>query len=280
MNARPRIAGPATKLIRRIPFTVTAAALLALVVLPTGCTSARYRTAPKQTEPLVLVNLPSTLPPIEALLHTVIIYRGPGSWKREAYWDEYVVTVANRGNAMVTIDSASLTDFHDQVSAAGTDPWELESVSRSLAEKGFGFVSDSAVQIGGGVAAMAIGGSVGAMAFSGTIISTASGAAVGGLILLPAFIGGTVYSNIHSRHAIEREFERRRLVLPATLVPGQLVQGSLFFRISPGPKRLTLRCHIDGEPREVVIDLTPLAGLHLKTAAPPPARAPATRSTN
>jgi len=90
---------------------------------------------------------------------------------------------------------------------------------------------------------------------------------------LPAFIGGTIYTNISSRHSIEREFARRRLVLPVVLVPGQLVQGSLFFRISPGPKRLTLKCRIDDEPRDVVIDLAPISGLHLKS--PPAGGAPA-----
>src|SRR5205814_5963570 len=89
----------------------------------------------------------------------------------------------------------------------------------------------------------------------------------------PAFIGGTIYTNISNRHAIEQEFELRRLVLPAVLVPGQLVQGSLFFRISPGPQRLTLTCRVDDEPRDVIIDLAPIAGLHLKS---PPAATPPT----
>ena len=57
------------------------------------------------------------------------------------------------------------------------------------------------------------------------------------------------------------------------LVPGQLVQGSLFFRISPGPKRLTLKCRVDDEPRDVVIDLAPLSGMHMKV--PPKSQASA-----
>ena len=245
---------------------MTWACLFGLVLLITSCTSARYQGAPKKTPPPVSLNFPSTVPPIEALLHTVIIYRGPGSWKRDAYWDEYVVTVANRGNELVTIESASLADFQNQLVVAGEDPWELEAISRSFADRGFGFAKDTVVQVGAGFTVMAVGSGVGALLFSGSgFVSAASGAAVGGLILIPAFIGGTVYTNINNRHAIEREFERRRLVLPAILVPGQLVQGSLFFRISPGPKRLTLSCHVDDEPRSVVINLAPLAGLHLKS---------------
>ncbi|HUJ42747.1 MAG TPA: hypothetical protein VLW52_03965 [Opitutaceae bacterium] len=241
--------------------------LLSGLVMLAGCTATGYKMAPKTTPPPALLNLPSTEPPIEALLHTVIIYRGPGSWKRDAFWDEYIVTVANRGNALVTFESASLTDFQNQVATTGKNPWELEQTSRSLAEKGFGLAKGAAVQIGGGITVAAVGGGVGAMALSGSMFS-AAGVAVGGALLLPAFVGGTIYTNVNSRHAIEREFERRRLVLPRVLVPGQLVQGSLFFRISPGPKRLTLNCRVDDVPREVEIDLTPIAGLHLKMPSP------------
>ncbi len=232
-----------------------------------GCTSPGYQLASKTTAPPIWLNLPSTEPPIEALLHTVIIYRGPGSWKQNAYWDEYVVTMANRGSSLVTVESASLVDFQGNPVAAGQNPWDLERTSRNLVDTGFGFAKGTAVQIGGGITVLAAGGGIGAVVFSGGLLTEAGGAVVGGLLVLPAFVGGTIYTNIKSRHAIEREFARRRLILPSVLVPGQLVQGSLFFRISPGPKRLTLKCRVDDEPREVVIDLAPLAGLHLK--APP-----------
>jgi hypothetical protein len=59
----------------------------------------------------------------------------------------------------------------------------------------------------------------------------------------------------------------RRLPLPAMLAPGQTVQGSFFFRISPGPQRLTLHCRVDAVPHDLVIDLSPMAGMHLTTGA-------------
>lgn len=250
--------------------------VLLLLLTLTGCTSAAYKSAPKSTPAPVPINLPSTEPPFEALVHTVIVYRGPGSWKRDAYWDEYVVTIANRGDGLIRVESASLTDFQNQVTTAGENPWALESTSRSLADKSFGLVKSTALQIGGGVTVITAGVGVGAALTAATLSGVgagAFGAAVGGVLTLPAFIGGTIYSNISNRHSIEREFDRRRLPLPATLVPGQAVQGSLFFRISPGPRRLTLKCQVDDTPRDLVIDLSPLAGMHLKstTVAPGPA---------
>src|SRR5512141_1447697 len=93
---------------------VALAVLLGSLLGLSGCTSPKYKAAAKGTPPPVLLNLPSTEPPLEALVHTVIVYRGPGSWKRDAYWDEYVVTIANRGTALVKIDTAWLTDFQGQ----------------------------------------------------------------------------------------------------------------------------------------------------------------------
>ena len=75
--------------------------------------------------------------PVEALVNTVIVYQGPGSWKREAHWDEYVVTIANRGDAPLVIDSFSLTGLSGREVAPGTIPWALEKQSRTLEQEGF-----------------------------------------------------------------------------------------------------------------------------------------------
>ena len=249
---------------------VLSAVLLGVLLAGPGCTAPSYKMASKKTPPPVLLNLPSTEPPFEFLLHTVIVYRGAGSWKLNAYWDEYVVTVANRGNALITVDEASLKDLRDRDVECGDDPWKLETTSRSLADQGFGLVAGTVVQLGGGIGAISVGAGAGAVIFCS---AGGYGALAGGMLVLPAFIGGTIYTNINNHHAVGEEFIRRRLVLPVVLVPGQLVQGSLFFPITPGPRQLILHCHVDQAPRNVVIDLAPLANLHLKS--PPVPASPA-----
>jgi hypothetical protein len=214
--------------------------------------------------------------PVEATVNTAIIFHGPGSWKRDAYWDEYVLTIANRGTVPLMIDSASLVGLAGQPVAPDSDPWTLEKASRTLEGRGFGLGQAVGVQVGGGLAAITTGAATGAL-----IVGTYGAAgpyvlaygAFGGLAALPIFIGGTVYRNVSNRHDIEREFQRRRLAMPATLAPGQVVQGSCFFPITPGPERLTLHGRSDRESVDVAIDLAPLKGLHLTPAAgtPPPA---------
>ena len=55
----------------------------------------------------------------------------------------------------------------------------------------------------------------------------------------------------------------RKKKLPATIAPGQTVQGSFFFRISPSPRHLSLLFQRDGVYDKALLDLTALAGLHL-----------------
>lgn len=220
--------------------------------------------AARKTPPAVPFVLPSTEPPFEVVVHTVIVYHGAGSWKRHAFWDEYVVTIANRGDTPMIVETAGLTDFREQTSEPGDDPWRLERTSRKLAKEFETIAGDAIVQIGGGVTAMAMGGGVGAVLLGGGIGGSAAGAAAGAVLVLPLAIGGTIYTNVANHKAIEREFARRRLSLPVTLLPGQFAQGSLFFRISPGPRRLTMHCRLGEEPRSVTVDLSPLRELHLK----------------
>ena len=244
----------------------------ATVLSFTGCVSSKYKLAKNaDLRPAVAVNLAATQPPLEVLLTTVIVYQGPGSWKREAYWDEYVLTLANRGDAPLTIDSVSVTGLAAIAALPGVEPWSIEKQSRTLYDHRFGFAEEVGLQIGGGVATIAVSAAAGAGVFTAVYGAAYGAGAYGAVIVsavaLPAFVGGSIYANISSRHEVEREFARRRLNLPATLVGGQVAQGSLYFAITPGPRRLAVRYRVGPESRETVVDLTPLAGLHLKTNA-------------
>jgi hypothetical protein len=250
--------------------TRCSAILVRAMVLPmlaltlTGCVSSKYKSASKETPPPVLLNLAATQPPVEAVVHSVIVYKGPGSWKKEAYWDEYVVSVANRGGAPLVVETASLTDFRGDATGPGDKPWLLEEESRTRRENLNRAAKTTLVQMGSGLAAISFGGGV--LAASAGVGGMAVG--IGGLAILPFYVGGAIYRNVSSRRDIEVEFARRRLILPLPVAPGQTVQGSLFFRISPGPQRLVLRARTDGDPFEIAIDLAPLKGLHLKPNAP------------
>ena len=250
----------------KTPHPALSLAVLLTAFALSGCVSARYQPAPKDTPPATVLNLAATQPPVEAVVHTVIVYRGPGSWKRDAYWDEYVISVTNRGLAPLSVESAMLTDFRGEATAPGDNPWTLEKQSRTRTEELNRIAKAALVQFGAGYLTVGVAGGV--MFTAGTACATAGAVIFAGAI--PVYAVTAVVRNYNHRHEVEAEFARRRLALPATVAPGQTAQGSLFFRISPGPQRLVLHGRAGDDPVEVTIDLGLLKGLHLKQ---PPAGA-------
>ncbi|MBI5691071.1 MAG: hypothetical protein HZC55_13365 [Verrucomicrobia bacterium] len=247
---------------------VLSLALAAATIASSGCVSSRYKlTKDAGTSPPVAPQLTAERASAQATVRSVIVFQGQGSWKREAYWDEYIVALANRGEAPLIVESTELTGLAGTPMVSGVDPWELEKQSRTLAEKRFGLAKDVTVQIGSGLGAITVAAGIGA-AIGGSGLAAIGGAALGGIVALPVLVGGSIYRNVSSRHEVEREFDRRRLKLPATLVPAQITQGSLFFPITPGPRQLVVRCRSGDERFEVLVDLATLAHLHLPSTSP------------
>ncbi len=304
--------------------TIPRRALLAAIPFAlSGCISFNNNklAKPDNARPAVVLNLnatpgvggPAISSPAEASVQSVIVYRGPGSWKSEAYWDEYVVHLTNRGTTPLVIETATLEDFQGNANPPYDDPWTLETESLTSWQKlkssqtggrlalGAGAVGTAgtlaiaplaadvsrppattastalagtaaatllAAPIYAGTASMAsiaTGGFLG----SATAASTAlAGAATATLVAAPIYLVTVMAINSNNKSKVRAEFERRRLPLPLTLAPGETAKGSLFFRLTPAPVHLTLRGRSDRNTCELIVDLTPLSGLHLKPATP------------
>jgi hypothetical protein len=237
------------------------ALLLGASLLLTGCVSTKYKMAPKNTPPPIILNLATVQPPVAAVLHTVIVYQGPGSWKKAAYWDEYVVSITNQGPEPLIIESALLVDALNAEQLCGSNPWELEDLSRENLKKFEHY--GRKIMIGAGLATgwVASGGVLVAAAWAGdTALFTVAGTV---FVALPVWALGSGVRVLIARSSVTSEFTRRRIALPLKLNPGDTKPGSLFFPISPGPQRIVLRCRTNGVTPSVTLDLTPLAGLHL-----------------
>jgi hypothetical protein len=251
------------------PLRGCVAPLLVATLLTTGCLSSRYQQVREPT-PVMPLTISATEPAFAAKVEAVIIFRGPGSWKKNAYWDEYVVALTNSGGVPATVTSCRLVGQGTFTAEAGTDPWQLERESRTLADRNFGFAKNTVVQVGGGTGAMVLGGTVGGLLSVGGggayVSATALGAAVGMLVAIPVYVGGSAYRNITHRGAITTEFNRRRLPLPLVLSPTETRHGSLFFPITPSPRQLVVQWTTGASSGEVVVDLASLQSLHLRAA--------------
>jgi hypothetical protein len=233
-----------------------------------GCVSTKYKMAPENARPPMLLSLAATQPPLEVALNMVIVYQSPGSWKRAAFWDEYVVAIVNQGDQPLTISSAALTDYAGTSHTPGVDPWILEKESKTLEQKyhdaGVAFLRNAGaglVIVGGGV-----GGTIttaGIWATGGTAAATA---AIG--VALPVYFLGVWAINSDNKAAIATEFNRRRLALPLTLAPGETRIGGLFFPMIPNPRALTLHWSSSATGGGLSVPLDSLRGLHVKGPKP------------
>jgi hypothetical protein len=219
-----------------------------------------------------LLNVTFAPAPLAATLNTVITYDGPGSWKREAFWDEYVVTLHNPGSQPLTVPVVELADYAGTGRSAGSNPWALEKESKTLEQKfknaGVAFVRYTAPGV------LILGAGAAAITSAGIFTAAASTAAAATVIALPVYYIGVLTINHHNKVAMEKEFNRRRLVLPLTLAPAETRTGSFFFPMIPSPRSLGLRWASGPETGEAVLPLEFLRGLH--TSPAPAASLPTT----
>jgi len=260
-----------------MPCTMRALSRVLLLVsalgLLSGCvTSKKYKMVKEGAPPEQAIDLSQVQPGAEVKLSTVIIFKGPGSWKREAHWDEYVVAITNHGTEPLRIDNATLIDVLGKPQVPGTDPWKLEKLSSSNWDK----YGSTGLNLLAGAGGLALYGAVGYAAAAGELMSTgfggagaaSAGAAGVALTVIPIAaaidITAVAVMNHNNKKKIVAEFDRRRFVLPLTIAPGGTAKGSFFFPMTPGPQRLVLNGKAGETAVELVLELKQLAGLHLK----------------
>lgn len=231
-----------------------------------GCLATKYQMAGKGIPPPVLLNLTGSQPPVDLALRSVIVYNGPGSWKRTALWDEYVVTIHNQGELPLTVSLAALLDFAGATRSPGVDPWVLEMESQTLEQRyrraGVAFARSAAPRV-------ALFGATAAGTAAGGTVSTATAAvAAVSVVVFPVYFVVVWTMNRSNKAAVSKEFTRRRLALPLTLAAGDTRTGSIFFPMVPNPQSLNLQWSSDPASGKIAISLEILHGLHTESPAP------------
>jgi hypothetical protein len=177
------------------------------------------------------------------------------------------------------LTSATLIDFQGNPVVSGDNPWELQELSRTWVENYSSGTGGVIIRVGAtslltgaivGGSAVATGALVAATCGVGISAGMAAAlVAASTVIALPIVGVSSVLLNVNHKRKIEDEFNRRRLMMPATIPPGQVTQGSLFFRITPGPQRLLLIFTDVDQGFDVSVDLKPLSDLHIDTKPKP-----------
>ncbi len=245
----------------------------ALVIVLTGCGGAKVLKKPeplKTTQPLAVASGPR----LAITLDWVIVRAGPGTWAKNADWDEYLLRFKNLTDSPMQITNVWVYDSLGIQTNRQLDRRALVKGTKGTKRR----YRDSDIKVKAGMGTgkmLAAGAAVGVvgygLALGAAAPSFGAGAAAGGgvgaagavLLAAPviAFLGikkGVNNSKVNS------EIIRRQTVLPLALPSSDEVSAKLFFPLSPSPTHVeVIYTDTEGEYRLVIDTQEALDGLHL-----------------
>ena len=254
---------------------VLAATVLLGAALLAGCGGTKVLKEPQPiqtTQPLAA----AADQQVSATLDWVIVRDGPGTWARNADWDEYLMRVDNLSDRPVQITRITVVDSLDTAIEPQQARNKLVKASKQTARR----YKDSGLKVkaGRGAGTMLVAGAavtaVG-VASAGAIVATSAlsgaaagaggaGAAVGGLLLLgPALAVGGVVRGINNS-AVSTQIEKRQTAFPLEVSGGEELMLDVFFPLAPSPQSIQLTYMYGEDEHRVVVDTrSALDGLHI-----------------
>lgn len=207
---------------------------------------------------------------LEARLEWVIVRNGPGTWSRNAEWDEYLVTIRNETSGPVRITTVTIIDSLDEPLKTAGRRRELAAATRQTlrryknqdvdVEVGMGaealMATGSAIYIAGAATAVAV------LTAGATTSAAVAGTAVAAGVIGPLVLAGGMLQGFNEAQ-VTREIVIRQTSFPVALGPGVESNLDLFFPVAPSPKRVEIQ-YIDTSGTHVLtIDTRQvLRGLH------------------
>ena len=197
----------------------------------------------------------------------IIVRDGPGTWAKNADWDEYLVTLRNHSGGPVAVTAVTVVDSSETRHGPIANRRKLVKASRQTAKRYRGQGIDVKAGVGG--AALVVAGGLSASVGSGAAVAAlygsgaAAGAAVGALVLAPVLVVGGVVKGVNNSK-VNAAIETRQTPLPLQVEAGHSQAFDLFFPIAPSP----LEVHVDytdsSGTHTIVMDTRAvLEGLHL-----------------
>jgi hypothetical protein len=209
---------------------------------------------------------------VAVTLDWVIVRDGPGTWAKNADWDEYLLSVSNLSDLPIQVASVTVIDSLDTRVEPQPGRKRLTQASRQSARRYK--KSGMRVKAGRGAGTMLVAGAavtavgVGAasVAAYGAGVGAAGGtaAAAGGLLLLgPALAVGGVVRGVRNS-AVNTQIEQRQTTLPLEINAGAELALDVFFPLAPSPSVVeVIYTDANGEYSLVVDTSVALQGLHL-----------------
>ncbi len=227
-----------------------------------------------------LLKEPTPMPATSALLNAadrtldvsldwVIVRDSPGTWAKNADWDEYRLRVANRSGETVRITGIAIVDSLDFRQDAGADRKQLVKASRAASKRYKGEGLTVSAGIGGGVlmvagvATFSVAASAGAAVAAVGASTAVAGAALAGIFVAPVLVTGGIIRSANSRR-VGKEIALRHTDIPFAIAPGNSEQVTAFFPLAPSPKCVVLTYGDSAGEHRLILDTSVvLQGLHV-----------------
>ena len=251
--------------------TIRLSAVLVSILLLAACGGARVSKKWEQSQhERPILELQAQTASIVANLDWIVFRNGPGSWAKDAFWDEYIVSVTNVSDQPITIESLSVID--------STDTAIVPHHSRKALKKAYKVVKKrnkkAGLQIklgegstdatGNSIVATALvagGAGSGSVAAAGGTLTAAGGAIV---VAVPAIAIGSVMKIVNNTK-VNNRISEKTTVLPLILEPSQQEELNIFFPAVPSPQYLLIKFTTVSNQESIQIDLQEaFSGLHIK----------------
>jgi hypothetical protein len=214
-------------------------------------------------------------------IDAIIVRDGPGSWSKNADWDEYLLHVRASSDQPVEITRIVVVDSLGKQRKPSATRGDLQSGSKETARR----YKDANLEVtaGYGGAGLVVAGQVvgGASAAVGLATLGASGAAAGAalagaVLVAPVLMTAGVVVGVQEIR-VQNEIKHRSTEFPVKVAADQELPLDVFFPVAPAPQRVEVTYRDGSGEHVLVIDTrVVLTGLHLlpvdgsPPSAPPP----------
>jgi hypothetical protein len=216
---------------------------------------------------------------LSVTIDAIIVRDGPGSWSKNADWDEYLMHGRTSSTEPVEITRIVVVDSLGKRRKPSAIRGDLQSGSKETARR----YKDADLEVTAGyggaglvVAGYAVGGASAAVGLAtlGTSGAAAGAAVAGAVLVAPVLMTAGIVVGVEEIR-VQNEIRRRSTAFPAQVAADEELPLDVFFPIAPAPQfvEVTYR-NTSGEHVLVIDTKAVLAGLHLLPVAESPAREP------
>ena len=222
--------------------------LLTWIVLLTACYGPRINKKNIKTKSTTFpIITTASDQKIKVSLNKIFVRNLPGSWARDAKWDEYIFHIENLGNSAIEIDKIMVKGGLNEKHKPLTTRKKLNSATKTTIKdyKNAGFK----IKLGEGSTKALLG------SLTGTVISTGIGAGIastGGLsigagtlttaggaviIAVPVLAIGSIVKLVNNRK-VSKQIKKRQTSLPLSVSSSDTSLVDLFYSAVPGPQSI------------------------------------------